>query len=81
MATKENLTSQRGVFGGINTRMSTLTSERYFCGKSFPIIIFSDRFPVINSFVQRIGVKKRKDAMILGGVIAVCIIVLLLFAF
>ncbi|XP_065831519.1 Golgi SNAP receptor complex member 1-like [Oscarella lobularis] len=65
MATKENLTSQRGVFGGINTRMSTLTN----------------RFPVINSFVQRIGVKKRKDAMILGGVIAVCIIVLLLFAF
>eukprot|EP00118_Oscarella_pearsei_P004023 m.16703 g.16703 ORF g.16703 m.16703 type:complete len:244 (+) comp27074_c0_seq2:479-1210(+) len=65
MATKENLTSQRGVFGGVNSRMSTLTN----------------RFPIINSLVQRIGVKKRKDSLILGGVIAVCLILLILYAF
>lgn len=39
------------------------------------------RFPLVNSLVQRIQVKKKKDSLILGGVIAVCIILLLLFAF
>ncbi|XP_062522647.1 Golgi SNAP receptor complex member 1-like [Corticium candelabrum] len=65
MATKENLTSQRGVFGNIGNRLSGMTS----------------RFPLVNSLVQRIQVKKKKDSLILGGVIAVCIIILLLYAF
>ena len=43
--------------------------------------IASDRFPLINSVVQKINLRKRRDSLILGGVIAVCIIVLLLLAF
>ena len=41
----------------------------------------SDRFPVINNLIQKTNLKKRRDALILGGVIALCIIVLLLYAF
>ncbi|XP_065174915.1 Golgi SNAP receptor complex member 1-like [Sycon ciliatum] len=38
-----------------------------------------NRFPAINSLVGRINVRKRRDSIILGSVIAVCIIVLFLF--
>ena len=41
----------------------------------------TDRFPVINSLVQRINLRKRRDSIILGGVIAVCFILLILYAF
>lgn len=41
----------------------------------------SGRFPLINSVVQKINLRKRRDSLILGGVIAVCVIVLLLLAF
>ena len=36
-----------------------------------------DRFPVINSLIVRINVRKRRDTLILGGVIAVCLILLI----
>jgi Golgi SNAP receptor complex protein 1 len=65
MATKENLTAQRSVFGNVSSRLSGMTS----------------RFPLVNSLVQRVQVKKKKDSLILGGVIATCIILLLLYAF
>ena len=39
------------------------------------------RFPLINSLVQKINLRKRRDSLILGGVIAVCVIVLLLLVF
>ena len=38
------------------------------------------RFPLINSVVQKINLRKRRDSIILGGVIAVCVVILLLFA-
>ena len=37
----------------------------------------TDRFPVINSLIVRINVRKRRDTLILGGVIAVCLILLI----
>ena len=40
-----------------------------------------DWFPLINSPVQKINLRKRRDSLILGGVISVCIIILLLLAF
>lgn len=44
-------------------------------------LFVADRFPLINSLVQKINMRKRRDSLILGGVISVCIIVLLLLAF
>ncbi|XP_038829320.1 Golgi SNAP receptor complex member 1-like isoform X1 [Salvelinus namaycush] len=65
MATKENMTSQRGLLKSIQSRVNTL----------------ANRFPAINNLVQRINLRKRRDSLILGGVIGVCTILLLLYAF
>ncbi|XP_076473103.1 Golgi SNAP receptor complex member 1-like isoform X2 [Babylonia areolata] len=65
IATKENLAGQNKVLGSITQRVNSL----------------ANRFPVINSLVQRINLKKRKDSIILGGVIAVCLVLLILYAF
>ncbi|KAL4647163.1 Golgi SNAP receptor complex member 1 [Arapaima gigas] len=65
MSTKENLTSQRGMLKSIQGRVNTL----------------ANRFPAINSLIQRINLRKRRDSLILGGVIGVCTILLLLYAF
>ncbi|CAB1348916.1 unnamed protein product [Coregonus sp. 'balchen'] len=39
------------------------------------------RFPAINNLIQRINLRKRRDSLILGGVIGICTILLLLYAF
>ncbi|XP_064612163.1 Golgi SNAP receptor complex member 1-like isoform X2 [Liolophura sinensis] len=65
MATKENLQAQKGFLGTISQKVNAI----------------SNRFPVINSLMQRINIRKRRDSIILGGVIASCIILLLLYAF
>ncbi|XP_029374910.1 Golgi SNAP receptor complex member 1-like isoform X1 [Echeneis naucrates] len=65
MATKENITFQRGMLKSIQTRVTTL----------------ANRFPAINSLIQRINLRKRRDSLILGGVIGVCTILLLLYTF
>ncbi|KAM3869427.1 Golgi SNAP receptor complex member 1-like [Diretmus argenteus] len=65
MATKENITFQRGIFKSIQTRVTTL----------------ANRFPAINGLIQRVNLRKRRDSFILGGVIGVCTILLLLYTF
>ncbi|CAJ1065578.1 Golgi SNAP receptor complex member 1 28 kDa [Xyrichtys novacula] len=65
MATKENMTSQRGMLKSIQSRVNTL----------------ANRFPTINNLIQRINLRKRRDSLILGAVIGVCTILLLLYAF
>ncbi|XP_077578169.1 Golgi SNAP receptor complex member 1 isoform X1 [Stigmatopora nigra] len=64
MATKENMTSQRGMLKSIQSRVNTL----------------ANRFPAINSLIQRINLRKRRDSLILGTVIGVCTVLLLLYA-
>ncbi|XP_059389043.1 Golgi SNAP receptor complex member 1 isoform X1 [Carassius carassius] len=65
MATKENMTSQRGFLKSIQSRVNTL----------------ANRFPAINNLIQRINLRKRRDSLILGGVIGICTVLLLLYAF
>ncbi|NXK08762.1 GOSR1 protein, partial [Herpetotheres cachinnans] len=65
MATKENMTSQRGMLKSIQSKMNTL----------------ANRFPAVNSLIQRINLRKRRDSLILGGIIGICTILLLLYAF
>ncbi|XP_077995428.1 Golgi SNAP receptor complex member 1-like isoform X2 [Glandiceps talaboti] len=64
IAAKENLMSQRTTLKKISSGMSSILN----------------RFPIINSLVQRINLRKRRDSIILGSVIAVCIILILLYA-
>ncbi|XP_055638044.1 Golgi SNAP receptor complex member 1 [Toxorhynchites rutilus septentrionalis] len=65
METKEHLTSQRQHMKRFQTRMHDI----------------SNRFPMISSLVQRINIRKRRESLILGAVIAICTILLLLYAF
>lgn len=65
MSTKENITFQRGMLKSIQTRVTTL----------------ANRFPTINNLIQKINLRKRRDSLILGGVIGVCTILLLLYTF
>lgn len=65
METKEHLTSQRHSLKRLQTRFNDM----------------SNRFPVISSLLQRINIRKRRDSIILGVVIAVCTILLILYAF
>jgi len=63
--TKENLQSQRQSLRLIQQKMNTL----------------AHKFPLINNLVQKIKFKKRKDSIILGTVISVCLILMLLYVF
>ncbi|KAM5273098.1 Golgi SNAP receptor complex member 1 isoform 1-T1 [Ctenodactylus gundi] len=65
MLTKENMTSQRGMLKSIHSKMNTLANH----------------FPAVNSLIQRINLRKRRDSLILGGIIGICTILLLLYAF
>ncbi|XP_052866924.1 Golgi SNAP receptor complex member 1 [Anopheles cruzii] len=65
METKEHLSSQRQHLKRFQTRMHDI----------------SNRFPLISSLIQRINIRKRRESLILGAVIAVCTILLLLYAF
>ncbi|KAJ1524249.1 hypothetical protein ONE63_010764 [Megalurothrips usitatus] len=63
--TRENLMSQRLNFKRIQTRMHDLSS----------------RFPAVNSLIQRINLRKRRDSLILGSIVGVCTFLMLLYAF
>ena len=63
--TRDHLVAQRLTFKRIQTRINDI----------------SNRFPVVNSLLQRINIRKRRDSIILGLVIGVCTILLLMYAF
>ncbi|XP_075147633.1 golgi SNAP receptor complex member Gos28 [Haematobia irritans] len=63
--TREHLLSQRHAFKRMQTRFNDI----------------SNRFPLISSLIQRINIKKKRDALILGAVIGLCVILLLIYAF
>ena len=62
---KKDLADQRRYFHNINTKVNAI----------------ANRFPLVNSVLQKIKMKKRKDSLVLGVVIAVCFIILLLYMF
>uniref|UniRef100_A0A1B6DI47 Golgi SNAP receptor complex member 1 n=2 Tax=Clastoptera arizonana TaxID=38151 RepID=A0A1B6DI47_9HEMI len=63
--TRDHLVSQRLTFKRLQTRMHDLSS----------------RFPLVNSLVQRINIRKRRDSLILGLIIGICTILFLYYAF
>ena len=73
----------------IHSQMTTLASEscsapeaalkrdrRSRCSRGC-----TDRFPMINSLIQRINIKKRKDTIILASVIGICLFILIIYNF
>ncbi|XP_017891137.1 Golgi SNAP receptor complex member 1 isoform X2 [Ceratina calcarata] len=63
--TREHLMTQRQTFKRIQTRLNDI----------------SNRFPAVNSLVQRINLRKRRDSLILGLIIGFCTFLMLLYAF
>lgn len=63
--TREHLVSQRHTFKRIQTRFNDI----------------SNRFPAVNSLLQRINIRKRRDSIILGLIIGFCTFLMLLYAF
>ncbi|BES91218.1 Succinyl-CoA:3-ketoacid-coenzyme A transferase [Nesidiocoris tenuis] len=63
--TRENLMSQRLTMKKLQTRMHDL----------------SNRFPLVNSLIQRINLRKRRDSLVLGLVVFICTFLLLFYAF
>lgn len=65
METREHLTNQRQTFKRLQTRFNDL----------------SNRYPVINSLIQRINLRKKRDSIILGLVVSGCTVLMLFYMF
>lgn len=65
MATKENLHLQKNFLNNITQTMNS----------------FANRFPIVNSLIQRANIRKRRDSIVLAAVIATCTILMILYAF
>ena len=62
---RESLVNQRVAFKAIQTKLNDI----------------SNKFPMINNLVQKINLRKRRDTVILGCIIGLCILFLLWYAF
>lgn len=62
---RHSLMSQRSIFRSVSGRMAGMVS----------------RFPLLNSLVQRINFRKRRDAIVLAGVITFCLVLMLIYIF
>jgi len=65
LETREHLGGQRATFKAIQTKVNDL----------------AHRFPMINSLVQRIQLRKRRDSLVLGVVVGVCLIFFVWYLF
>lgn len=55
--------------------------RKYFMNITHKVKNLTNRFPLMNNILHKIKIKKRKDSLVLGFVIALCLIVLLLYMF
>ena len=58
LETRDNLVNQREVLKAVQTKLNDLSSK----------------FPLINSLVNKINLRKRRDTIIMGSVIGVCLV-------
>merc|ERR1712110_672712 len=65
LETRDNLVNQREILKAVQTKLNDLSSK----------------FPLINSLVNKINLRKRRDTIILGSVIGVCLILMLWYVF
>ncbi|XP_055327716.1 Golgi SNAP receptor complex member 1-like [Paramacrobiotus metropolitanus] len=63
--TKENLASQRNSLRNVVGRLGAI----------------SNRFPSVNGLMQKINFRKRRDAIILGTVIGICLFIIMVILF
>jgi len=63
--TRESLVNQREVLKAVQTKLNDLTNK----------------FPLINNLVNKINFRKRRDTIILGVVIGICLVFMIWYAF
>jgi len=65
LETRDSLVNQREAFKAIQTKLNDLTNK----------------FPLINNLVNKINFKKRRDSIILGCVLGLCLVFMLWYMF
>ena len=55
--------------------------RKYLMNITTKVTAIANRVPLVNNILQKIKLKKRKDSLVLGVVIAICFIILLLYMF
>jgi len=65
LETRDNLVSQREILKAVQTKLNDLSSK----------------FPLINSLVNKINLRKRRDTIILGSVIGLCLVFMIWYIF
>ncbi|KAJ3112150.1 Golgi SNAP receptor complex member 1 [Phlyctochytrium bullatum] len=63
----------------LETREAIVQQGRMLFHTRGRVLATISKFPLINNLLSRIKTKKQKDALVLGGVISVCICILLWF--
>ena len=63
--TRDNLVNQREILKAVQTKLNDLSSK----------------FPMINNLVNKINLRKRRDAIIIALVIGICMIFLIWYTF
>ncbi|PAA77763.1 hypothetical protein BOX15_Mlig026882g2 [Macrostomum lignano] len=65
MSVKENLLGQNRVVRGVQNRLNAVAT----------------RFPTMNSLIHKINLRKRRDAIVVAGVTALCLVLLIVYVF
>jgi len=65
LETRDNLVNQREILKAVQTKLNDLSSK----------------FPLINSLVNKINLRKKRDVIILGSVIGVCLVFMIWYVF
>lgn len=63
--TREHLANQRQTFKRLQTRFNDI----------------SNKYPLINSLINRVNIRKRRDSFIIGLVVFFCTLMVLFYAF
>ena len=75
--TRAEFSRQSSSLAGINTRMAGVISKSYTLRILAVDIQFIDTMPGINNILSMIKTRRRRDAIIIGVVVAVCLLSLL----
>jgi len=65
LETRDNLVNQREILKAVQTKLNDLSSK----------------FPLINSLVNKINLRKRRDTIIIGSVIGLCLVFMIWYMF
>jgi Golgi SNAP receptor complex protein 1 len=71
----------RYIDNALTLKKGLVDQRRYFMNIAHKIKTLSNRFPLMNNILQKIKIKKRKDSLVLGFVIGLCLIFLLFYIF